>query len=644
MTAPLGDFKVDWDFQSFTKRGSGRSATAPRHISRLFNWTRGPGRADGEPKRPGTKFRHMFYTKLDVEDHAEWQFERPLGVGGYGAAALFRKRDASQNVVDEFALKVTDVKDSYRVHKDKPGLTKEAAIMAQLNDFGCPSILRLRQFQEHSYEWFCRYYFEYADLGNLNELRTRYMAWRMRFPEPFLWHVFLHLAKACQKFEASEFRSLKQDTFGKKLETAYLLHNDIKLDNIFLCTAPDDGNIANMYPIPKVADFGLATIIESARAESARVCNKKLRIGVKHWEPPEFRFEQNQKHPDRYFFNQDTGQVDDSYGDDPRNQHRISSQANIWAIGMVMWLLVSHSDPRVLSDKVDDILTGRRKLNHYWETEALILDEEDFGLDDEDEDDNEDKVKYSARLLYRIQQCTSLKPHFRPSAGRLVEQIEERLIHWERKVSAARARGGADNTKVYFKMHEFKGLSLGDVNMYRLGNSFWSHFTQALIWEPPEVEFVVPPEAPAEAILHEDLGAPEPIVRDIRRRWRAAVRRRDNPRGALPRPPPPPPPPEGGQGPEDEVERPENPAGVVNLQPPPPAEPPELFYTAQEPPEGRRGRKRRATEMEQDVQEEDDEESNYSETNTETRDEDIDDSQRWWRRWRWWNEQPDVHG
>lgn len=100
MTTPLGDFKVDWNGirQSFTEPGSGRSATAPSHVSRLFTWTDIDRK--GEARRPGAQFRHMFYSKLDVVDHDEWQFERALGKGGYGAAALFRKRDASQNVID----------------------------------------------------------------------------------------------------------------------------------------------------------------------------------------------------------------------------------------------------------------------------------------------------------------------------------------------------------------------------------------------------------------------------------------------------------------------------------------------------------------------------------------------------------------
>lgn len=60
----------------------------------------------------------------------------------------------------------------------------------------------------------------------------------MNFPEPFLWHVFWHLAQACWRFEESEFRSLKKNTFGKKLRKPYLLHNDIKLDNSNSCFMP----------------------------------------------------------------------------------------------------------------------------------------------------------------------------------------------------------------------------------------------------------------------------------------------------------------------------------------------------------------------------------------------------------------------
>jgi hypothetical protein len=107
MTTPLGEIDIDWSEyeQSFSTPGSGRSATAPRHISRLFNWTDVDKR--GNTKRIGAQFRHMFYTKLDIADREEWQFERPLGRGGFGAAALFQKRDADQKVIDVSTYRTT---------------------------------------------------------------------------------------------------------------------------------------------------------------------------------------------------------------------------------------------------------------------------------------------------------------------------------------------------------------------------------------------------------------------------------------------------------------------------------------------------------------------------------------------------------
>lgn len=53
----------------------------------------------------------------------------------------------------------------------------------------------------------------------------------MRFPEPFLWHVFLHLAEACLKFEHGPFKSVTSSKFGDSLKDGYLLHADLKTDN-----------------------------------------------------------------------------------------------------------------------------------------------------------------------------------------------------------------------------------------------------------------------------------------------------------------------------------------------------------------------------------------------------------------------------
>jgi hypothetical protein len=57
----------------------------------------------------------------------------------------------------------------------------------------------------------------------------------MRFPEPFLWHIFYHLIQGCKTFEEGPWRSLSRNSFGDELDDGYLLHGDIK---------PDNGNLA----------------------------------------------------------------------------------------------------------------------------------------------------------------------------------------------------------------------------------------------------------------------------------------------------------------------------------------------------------------------------------------------------------------
>lgn len=74
-------------------------------------------------------------------------------------------------------LKVTDTFEKDLI-KSKPGLTKEAAIMAQTNGFQSDSILRLRQYKQHDREKYSRFYFEHCEFGTLEDLRIRYKAWK----------------------------------------------------------------------------------------------------------------------------------------------------------------------------------------------------------------------------------------------------------------------------------------------------------------------------------------------------------------------------------------------------------------------------------------------------------------------------------
>ena len=71
-------------------------------IKYLFDWTEFD--REGGTNSVGERFRHLFYANLELpddgEDDTEWRFERNLGKGGFGAAALFVRVNADQEVVD----------------------------------------------------------------------------------------------------------------------------------------------------------------------------------------------------------------------------------------------------------------------------------------------------------------------------------------------------------------------------------------------------------------------------------------------------------------------------------------------------------------------------------------------------------------
>lgn len=109
---PLDDFKVNWDrnvVQSFYTTGDAppprehaqqQAASSP--IKHFFDWQEHvwSGRGKIKVKRIGERFKHMFFSALDLPDEEEWRFERPLGKGSFGAAVLFTKVNDRQEVED----------------------------------------------------------------------------------------------------------------------------------------------------------------------------------------------------------------------------------------------------------------------------------------------------------------------------------------------------------------------------------------------------------------------------------------------------------------------------------------------------------------------------------------------------------------
>lgn len=156
--------------------------------------------------------------------------------------------------------------------------------MAQANELPAEHFVRLRQYKVD--ELYCRYYTEFCEFDTLEILRLRHKAWNRYLPERFLWHIFYRLAHGYLDFVRGPWRSLSNNTFGQVPLGQYLLHNDIKADNIFLGTngsRPID-SAQGWYPVPKIGDFGLS--MTTNPDEGVINTAQHIQRGTPPWKPP----------------------------------------------------------------------------------------------------------------------------------------------------------------------------------------------------------------------------------------------------------------------------------------------------------------------------------------------------------------------
>lgn len=202
----------------------------------------------------------LFLTSAtDLDDDTDWRPVRPLGKGGYGIVGLWQKTDSDWTVLDSLAIK----QQKYRNGKSQEelmassGIAYEAALMYQLNEQDCPNIIQLRGFKDHPLDRLWRFYFEFAEWGDLRRLEVHYRAWNTYLPEEFLWQVFHGLATAALALRVGEFYEVGE-TSGP-LTDDYIVHFDLKPENIVLGDPDGDSPLQfSNYPVAKMADFGLA--------------------------------------------------------------------------------------------------------------------------------------------------------------------------------------------------------------------------------------------------------------------------------------------------------------------------------------------------------------------------------------------------
>ena len=230
----------------------------------------------------------------------EWAPVRPLGKGGYGLAALWQCRCIEDGRIErQVVIKEQDRHSGNMLNEgDDPGRSYEAAIMEELNKSDNPNILRLQAYKEHTTQSRSRYYWEYAPCGDLHNLKNLYRAWNTYFPERFLWHVLLGLARAQQtlveepsKSRAQAFESIYRWQKNPGLYNRFIVHFDLKLQNIFLSEQSQDAHgTCQFYPTIKMADFGLAQVTSEDPSDPENPMDHRWR-GTTGWTPPVGNFQ-----------------------------------------------------------------------------------------------------------------------------------------------------------------------------------------------------------------------------------------------------------------------------------------------------------------------------------------------------------------
>jgi serine/threonine protein kinase len=175
---------------------------------------------------------------------AEFSYESTLGQGREGRAELWtHNTDPDKKCV----VKI--------VRKEKPPGVREIPHEAEI--LMClpvhPRILFLYAFQQGAPRPDQNtMIYEYCDNGDLESLKETYQDTELAIPEALLFNIFMQLSSALAFLHSGYCRANPPE---ERANWEPIIHRDIKPSNILLQSSPDN----SVYPIVKLADFGLAT-------------------------------------------------------------------------------------------------------------------------------------------------------------------------------------------------------------------------------------------------------------------------------------------------------------------------------------------------------------------------------------------------
>jgi serine/threonine protein kinase len=326
-------------------------------------------------------------------DHT-WKYERKLGAGAEGTVHLWSRLDTKQKVVERLVIKnLTDVNDSHIIQEGPAkGQLLQVYIQQKLVPSGTASsqvytvpALAARKLQSCEDAW--RTYHPYYSMGNFDQLvnintRTRGAKF---FPEPFIWYTLHRMIRAAVLMDS-------------RLQTSpdngpYLIHNDIKPENIFLghpgSLGRDESYI--MYPPAYLGDFGMSYL--TSGDESWR---HKIR-GTVGWCAPEL----------------DRGDNPYKQNDTARYDVAPTSKTNVWQIGYcILRAMEGGIITPVLDGEIVAPVLGNHDLkyrNENWTRQTLP------GA----------KAVYSADLIELVESCVCYELEDRPSPQEALALIEQ---------------------------------------------------------------------------------------------------------------------------------------------------------------------------------------------------------------------------